>query len=333
METGKSTIACLNSSGVSNNKALADLTFDSIPIKRIVVPKTLFDDRVPVDRDRLLLFLPLIVCRSGDGLVIVDGCKRFKARGEDGRECCPCGILGPDQDLKLVGLLRIKLNSGRSLHPREKLLFIRWLKENLDAGSYQQTVLELGLQPGERRDYEKMLSCSPVLVEAVVNGILDLSVAPEMSHLPETDATALITLFSSLAFSRQMQRELVEWLHEIAFFSKSGISEILASQELSGALAHPTLNAPQKIARFHELVYARRFPLYSKTKKAWIEQAHEVNPNPARVSFRAGPFFEKNDLEIRIRAGSAIDAKESLEKLALIPASSWQKLIDPATLL
>jgi hypothetical protein len=67
----------------------------------------------------------------------------------------------------------------------------------------------------------------------------------------------------------------------------------------------------------------------SKIKKSWEEQARLVNPDPSRVSFHASPFFEKRDLEIRIRVSSAESATALMQKMGSLSAEAWEKLIDP----
>jgi hypothetical protein len=314
-------------------KPSIELTFDTLPVDRLILPKELFDDRVPIDRERQSLFLPIIVSMLGDLYLIVDGGKSYRTLIENGHARCACGIITPGLDSTQAGLLRVRLNGGRELHAREKLLFIRWLRTNLDQDGYQRFVGEIRTTQAERHDFEKLSTCSDLLCEPVMQGVLDPAVAPELTHLSEPDTTALVTLFSKLSFSRQMQRELAEWLHEISVFGKTSISESLALKEVEDILTSTTLNAPQKISRFHEFVYAKRFPLYSKAKKAWTRQVHLTNPDPGRITFQASPFFEKNDLEVRIKVKSADAAKETLEKLSRIPADIWKGLIDPTTLI
>ncbi|MCU0608242.1 MAG: hypothetical protein MUF22_00545 [Chitinispirillaceae bacterium] len=176
---------------------------------------------------------------------------------------------------------------------------------------------------------KQLEGCSAEIVDAVTNGILDAALAPDMGYLTEENRAGLLSLFSKLAFSRQAQRELIEWLPEIAFIEKTRVAAILASVPFTEILNHTKLNPPQKIARIHKLAHERRYPLLSKIKKSWEEQARLVNPDPSRVSFHASPFFEKRDLEIRIRVSSAESATALMQKMGSLSAEAWEKLIDP----
>lgn len=309
------------------------LKFMMVPVGAISLPETLHDQRLAIDEKSLTFFLPLIVWKRGDVYSIIDGCKRFLSLAAQDRKECACGVIESDFDETKAGLLRIALNSARELHLREKLLFVRWLKTSIDTGAYRAQMQKLGLAANERHELELLLDCSGKLVEAVHCGTLDPSVAPEMVHLNDTDVAAVLDLFQTIPFSRQMQRELVEWLHEIAFTGRSTIRELLASKDFSEVLSAPKLNLPQKAARLHETAHALRFPLYAGTKKLWTENARKVNPDPASVSFQPGPFFEKRGLEVRVKVNNAESAGRLMEKLAQIKVDEWQRLIDPTEFL
>jgi hypothetical protein len=310
----------------------SELTFTMLPIDRIALPEALSDARI-VSQESLALFLPIIVRKYREAYEIVDGGKRFKAQTDAGRTLCSCGIIEADMDEKQAGLLRIRLNCGRELHPREKLLFIRWLKAALDHDHYQHFAQELRMTPAERHDFEKLSACSEMIVEAVLQGTLDPTVAPDITLQSEPDVSALIRLFATLTFSRQMQRELAEWLHEIAFISRSSIQDIIASPGIDRILSSVKLNAPQKTAAVHDFAFSQRFPLYAEAKKLWTKKVREVNPDPSAVTFMTGPSFEKTGIDLRIRLNDANKARDVMRDLAAISREDWQKVLDPTILL
>lgn len=310
-----------------------ELSFVMLPVDLISLPRELSDARIPVSQETVALFLPIIVRKDREAYVIVDGSKRFRALIDAGRTHCSCGVIQALMDEKQAGLLRIRLNCGRELHPREKLLFIRWLKSSLDQDHYQRFSHELRLNPAERHDFEKLSACSEHIVEAVMQGTLDPTVAPDITLLGEPDASALIRLFAALSFSRQMQRELTEWLHEIAFISRSSIQDIIASPEIDGILSSAKLNAPQKTAAIHDFAFSRRFPLYAQAKKHWKEIVRKVNPDPSAVTFQAAPSFEKNSIDLHIKLNDASKATGLMRDLAAISSEEWQKVLDPTILL
>lgn len=319
---------------LSANTADPPLKFGTIEIKKLFVSKELFDDKVPINQGSVALFLPLIVYRKNDGYEIIDGCKRYKALQNRGQKEVACGIVEPALDSAGAGLLRIGLNSCRHLHPREKLQFIGWLKSHFDEKIFHEQAEKLlggdqNIHANECHEYEQLLACNQWLIDAVMRGTLDQTVAPEMNHLSETEAGALLNLFSTLSFSRQMQRELAEWLPEIAFIRKISLTDLLASLPFASILSDKKLNNPQKIAGIHDLAHDIRLPLYSQAKKALTQQARQINPDPSKVTLHASPYFEKDSLEIRIKAGQAEEIHRIIRQLASIDLVKWQELIDP----
>jgi hypothetical protein len=303
--------------------------FTRVALRDLVPPQGLFDRRVPVKGGLQAHLLPLIVCRNRNMLTVIDGCKRLALLKKAGKRSAVCGIIKKVLRPKEAGLLRIRLNAGRQLHPREKLLFTGWLKSNCTKNEYCKQSEKLRLTSAERHEYEQLAACRPWLIEAVMQGRLDPTVAPEMNHLSESDAGSIVLLFSRLSFSRSMQRELAEWLPEIAYIKKIPLAGLLISGPFSEILDDTRLNDPQKVARFHDLAHTLRFPLYSETKKRWTEITRAVNPEPSMVTFHQSPFFETNTLEIRIKAEKAEEMERTIKRLASIDLNKWQELIDP----
>jgi|WetSurMetagenome_2_1015567.scaffolds.fasta_scaffold109295_3 hypothetical protein len=314
----------------SRSTADLKLRFTRIASNKLVPPEGLFDERVPISNNVPAQFLPIIVFKKNNSFIILDGCKRYKFMKAHKRSSIACGIIEKTMDPIKAGLLRIELNRNRQLHSREKLLFIGWLKSHCNEKNYREQMEKLRLPANERHEYEQLLNCKPHLTEAVMQGTLDPAVAPEMNHLSETDANALVTFFSSLAFSRQMQRELAEWLPEIAYLRKMPLSTLLGTGSFADILADTRLNDPQKTAKIHDEAHSLRFPLYSATKKTWTEQARRINPDPSKVFFQPSPYFEKSSLEIRIKAEDAEGIQRIVRQLASVDLYKWQELIDPA---
>jgi hypothetical protein len=314
----------------SQRSADLKLTLSRTAVKNIALPDGLFDGRVPVDKGAPGLFVPIIVFRNNGKFTILDGCKRWTILKERKKPSIACAVIETALNPLDAGLLRIELNSTRQLHPREKLLFLGWLRTNFRQKEFRKLGEKLIGNAGERHGYEQLLACRPWLVDAVMRGTLDAAVAPEMNHLPETDAGALVRLFSSLSFSRQMQRELAEWLPEIAFIRKIPLPELLGAGLFADILFDTRLNDPQKVAAIHGKAHDTRFPLYSETKKSWTKHARDINPDPSRVSFQPSPYFEKDTLEIKIKAEDAQGIQQIMRKLASVELHKWQELIDPS---
>jgi hypothetical protein len=309
------------------------LKFMMAPVHALALPEALFDRRQAIQEQPSIFFVPLIVWKNDDAFRIIDGCKRYELMAAQGRKECACGIIESPFDKTKAGLLRIALNSAREMGLAEKLVFVRWLKSGVGPEEYQAQLQKLKIAANEKHELELLLECGEKLVEAVIKGTLDRTVAPEMGHLKDGDIDAILAFFQAIPFSRQMQRELVEWLHEIAFMERTAIHELLASKGFSEILAQTKTNLPQKAAKFHEVAHARRFPLYAKAKRLWSENAGKTNPDPASVSFQSSPFFERRGLEVRIKLKDPETAPLLMKKMASIKTEEWRGLIDPTAFL
>lgn len=309
------------------------LKFMMVPVHALALPEGLFDARNIIQEQHLSFPVPLIVWKNGETFQIIDGCKRYSVKLAQGRKEFACNIIDSAFDKTSAGLLRIALNSTREMTLAEKLVFVRWLKSNAGAEEYMAQLQKLKIAANERHELELLLDCSGKLVDAVMKGTLDHTVAPEMGHLKDEDIDAILDLFRTVAFSRQMQRELVEWLHEIAFTERETISGLLASKIFSEIVAETKLNLPQKSAKIHETAHDCRFPLYAKAKKIWRENAGKINPDQASVSFQSSPFFEKRGIEVRIKLKDAENAGLLMKKMASIKTEEWRQLIDPTAFL
>ncbi len=147
----------------------------------------------------------------------------------------------------------------------------------------------------------------------------------------EPDAQAAIArLFGTARFTMQRQRELIEWLPEIACRENATVSQVLACAEAQAVVAHDKANAPQVVQRLHDTLRVRRFPRLCAMRAEWERTARRVNPNPRRVTFTAPEAFERDGLEVTVRAQDEKELARLLEQLAAVREDQWRKLVRPA---
>lgn len=316
----------------TDSEAGQKLTFAMLPCGSLDLPDALFDCNAFTPQEQADLTLPLMVYKQGDRYKLIDGCKRFL---HVLRENCPsvaCGVLTIAPDMHHAALLRIALNRGRALSLREKILFLSWLHLQCSEEQYRSEVARLPIASGERFELERLFDCSDALITAVEEGFLDRSVAPDCTYLTDDERDALLAFFKQFAFSRQMQRELLEWLPELSFREEQSIPQLLGAVWVREVADDLKMNAPQKIAHLRSVFYARRFPTLVKAKKAWDHLAATLNPDRQHVLFKPSDAFEKNRLELKVTLTSGLQAKELFARMAALDESSWDKLIYPAQL-
>ena len=316
-----------------SNKQPSSTTFQTVLLSDLVVFQDLTDLNSSFSISGLLPHVPLFVTKSteGNSFIIIDGYRRFKSLKNNGINQCLCEMIECD-DLKLAGLLRIKLNSNRTRSFKENYLFLKWLKNNCNANEYKEITGQLHITDKDRHDYEQLFSASTIVVDAVFKGFFDISNVTELSYFTEIDLHSIINLFSILPFSRQTQRELLEWFPELAFRTKKSIEELIEDPGFQKIYQNQKLNGPQKIKKIRECCFGQRFPTLTNAKKVWNSVASSINPDTSAVSFNTSEAFEKNTLEIKIRVSDAQKAESLIKHLSEIPTEKWEMLIYPALL-
>jgi hypothetical protein len=280
------------------------------------------------------VLLPLVVCNvsEGDGhYSIIDGFKRFQMLKQHKAANATC-VLVQVVNLIEAGKLRIELNGKRPITFMEKFRFLKWAKSHCNEIDYQSIAQQLSMFGKDLRDFEQLFQSSPTIVDAVAKGILDSTLIAELQFLSDDDIAAIVSLFSKFTFTRQMQREMLEWLPELVYRNKKTIPELFAIEIIKNIIDDRKLNDPQKIKKIRDHFYELRFPTLSDVKKAWQALASAANPSPSKVSFNPSEAFEKNTLEIKIRINDATEACTLLKKLSEIPEAQWESLIYPALL-
>lgn len=315
---------------------IPDAVFASMPIEKLALPVGLFDEKTPLSSNRPFeTLLPLIVAKTDhdDRYSIIDGCKRFLTFAKNNGKECACGILSKAVDPKNMGLLRIALNQGRTMHLRERLCFFKWLSNNFSEALCETLFHEAGLGGFELKPLTR---CADDIIDAVAEGRINVRNAGDFSLMGHEDRKAFLELFDGLFLSQQTEREFLEWLPEIAYSRNISVSALLKSEGIGSIMAGKTLNAPQKIEAARDLVHSWKFPLYSDALKTWKQAAAATSravvegEQSSQVVFLPDPAFEKNKLEIRISIAHARAAKEIFERLSKIPLSTWARLIYPA---
>jgi hypothetical protein len=312
-------------------KATIEVSFAMLPISRMGPMKDLYDPKTPGIEPTLgNALLPLIVAKTAHGRYeIIDGCKRHANMRKEKRREIAAAVISTVSDRRSLGLLRVQLNKGRVLHLREKLMLLKWLRTNFAAKEITGVAEDLGIPAQEFGQLALLGACRSCVVDAVAKGTLHLSLIRPFMLLSEKDQDVFFDTFENAALSFQTQRELLEWLPEIAFREKIAAGEVLVSQAVTAILSDKRLNWPQRIEKIRHTLHTRRFPLLAETTARWNKVAQGINPSPSKVNFFPSPSFEKDRLEVRVVLENPQMAPGLFQKLASVAPESWQALISP----
>jgi hypothetical protein len=234
-----------------------------------------------------------------------------------------------------MGLLRIALNKDRAMHLRERICYVRWVNNHIPQNDAEAIANELGFSAQVRHDVQPLLACTDEIIDAVISGEIHSKLVPEFCQLQPADQSAFLAFFNGLILSQQMQREMLEWLPELAYAQECTVAELLHKEPIQAIVNNPGLNGPQKIETLRNYIYGQKYPLYSEALKTWKKTSAATiktvlkNEPSSQIVFIPAPAFEKNRLEIRISIAHAKAAHEIFSKLADIPQSTWSELMYP----
>ncbi len=302
-----------------------------INVSNITGPHSFCDPNKPLpEKATLEPFIPIIVqSNDNDNYTIIDGYKRYLSFYNRPGKTITCMCIQTPLSEFAAGLLRIAFNSSRPGPLQEKCCILQWLQNQCREDIFESTAQKAGFSPKETEQVLKLLQCENHIQEAVFNGFLDISVISLFTVLSTDDQHSFQTRFKDYKLSMQTQRELLEWLPEIAYSKDTTVRDILADPHIRNTLKEPAQNAPQKIEQVRAYLYAQKFPRLSKARSTWETLAKTLNPDPSCVTFTPQPYFEKNRLDVSISLTDAQKGQKILTALAAIPQKDWQKLIYP----
>lgn len=305
-------------------------TVKTVPIDKIELPEFPFDKNAVITNSLPVNLYPFTVYETEGKYRIIDGCKRFFNAVSLKKTEIVCLVVDSSVNSRKAAYLRILMNCNRELSVFEKYHFVKWLKENCPADIYQSITSKYPFNSKESHELETLPELTNTVFESIKIGLLDLTNAADFLTLDTESQGIILDFFSKLQFSRSMQRELIEWLPEIAYRKACKITDILSSVPITETLAHKSMNQPQKVQKIRELIYEERFPLYSAAKDKWMTLSRKLNPDPAHFQFIASDSFEKNRLEMKITVKNSAEIMTILEKLKNISSDQWDKLIYPS---
>lgn len=211
---------------------------------------------------RLGLMRPPLVWESGSGLKLLAGRRRLAAAVSLGWSSLPALKLPAGLPPETALGLGLADNLERGFNPAETALIWRFLEGRGEEMAKSLAPL-LGLAPSPRLREWCLAAAElpPKGLAALAEGRLDLETGARLAAWPTEDLDPALDLFEALAPSKQKKREWLNWLADISRREKISPGLILATPEISAALA--TVEARGRPAVENELrhlMWRRRHP-------------------------------------------------------------------------
>lgn len=139
--------------------------------------------------------------------------------------------------------------------------------------------------------------------------LISLRTAVRLCPLDDCDRDALIALFSKVRFSNSNELNLIDMAGDICFRDKISINDVFKKVNMD-ELFEKREPGPEILLALSRI----RYPAFSDFEKEWKREVKKIKL-PFRFTIQHYPFFEKNEVELRIFLDSIEKAKEISEKL------------------
>ena len=131
----------------------------------------------------------------------------------------------------------------------------------------------------------------------------------------QPDRDALFTLVFNLKIGENHQRDLMDWLEEIALRDHSKIQEILTSKAIGNIESDPRLGRADKIKQIKDQVRRFRFPRLAETEDLIRARIQDLKLHP-EIYMKVPPGLEGGSLRVEFCAFTQDDLKRQIARLA-----------------
>ncbi len=194
------------------------------------------------------------------------------------------------------------------LNPAEKLLFVRRIAGRISPAELRrQTGFDLPLTPPLLARLDTLLA--EPFVSPLAAARISVSHAVTLAGCAAEEARPLLDLLAAIPFSSGDQRNLIDWSRQAARRLDWSLAEVVS---LVAPPATRSAEMPQKqiLAALRRL----RFPEAMAAGDRWREEMG-TRKLPAGTELRHDPFFEKGEIELRMRFATLDDALAGLRRL------------------
>ena len=259
-----------------------------------------------------------VLLRNREAPEIVSGFRRVEAAKSAGIERLPAVFLPEetgDADALIIALeLFLSTNSP---NPVEQSLALRKLEEHFSKEEILGRFFPLlGIEPAAviYRRVRAILDLPESARQALADGRLDPVCVPFLDRLSESDREPAIDLLLALHPTKSMQKEILEYLHDLTIRDDVPVEEILNDEAVQKILARKPANLPQQRDAFRRWLKTRRFPMLSRAREAF-ERTRSQWKLGSEVKLVPPPYFEGRQYEIRFAFRDADEFAERLQRL------------------
>jgi ParB-like chromosome segregation protein Spo0J len=259
---------------------------------------------------------------SGERWRIVHGFRRCWAAAAVGSRLIPAFVPGefPVQPRVLYEWTVLQDVGHRAYNRAEQALILRTLRDRFSASEEELAEwLRRMCGMGGGQQVKRLLRISelePEVLELVAEGEFPDDVLDMLFSWSQEDRLAVGSLVVSLRLGVGHQRELVRLLDELAGVEGRTPAAILRDPEVAALLARKW-TMQQKAQHLFAQLKARRHPLLTQMEQEFRDLVRALKL-PRGVTLVHSPYFETDELELRVRARSPAEFRKAAEELGRV---------------
>ncbi|MEQ9618892.1 MAG: hypothetical protein RIG61_06930 [Deltaproteobacteria bacterium] len=249
---------------------------------------------------------------TGESLQVVTGWKRIFALTELGFDEVMSKIYEPGELSDEACLKYIYHDNSGRLDDMELADLVIKFRDMLGLGDREMisdTLPFLGIPPS-RKQYDRYLglaSLAKEIKEAYYRERITIEQCQTLSETALNERVLILTrVLDKYKLNNNEFRQVIKEIEEVALRDKRPVSELI--DEIEGVIGDRGRDD------FRAELGKLRYPLLKGVEETYSEALKSMNL-PGNVNITTGPYFEGNDIEIRIRVKSAQELSDAISSL------------------
>jgi len=249
---------------------------------------------------------------------IVHGFRRAEAALKADIGQIPVAYLESQSNARETFLLALELFLATDApHPVEIAILLRKMEEWFKRDEIVDRLFpRLGLAQSSilYRRYRAIEEMPLSARQALAEGTLDASCVPLLQRLSTEDRAPAVDLLLRLRPTKSMQKEMLEYLHDIAMRDGVSVSELAEEEAVRRILNREPANLPQQRDAFRAWLKMKRFPVLQKSKDAFERACRELSTGD-QLQLIPPPYYEGNRYELRLSFRNPEEFSRQMKRL------------------
>lgn len=261
--------------------------------------------------------LLILIENQGGAHTVIAGYRRIRALKALDYERTPCRLLSESQ-LSTLECLLLNLYDNlatRRLNEVERGMVLSRLESLVSQEEILDCYMPLLALPSHKETLHFYLRLERELEEEpkhyLAQGHMSLQVARMLLEIGQGARSRVFDLISRLKLNINQQKQLIDYIVDLAHINKISISDFLEEKPFEDILQKEDMNKPQKAKTLLHFLRALRFPTLVRAEEDFRKNVAGLGlPEGVRIS--APPYFESPHYRLEILFE---DGKELGEKL------------------